>query len=77
MLTILQYIKGSVVEGREGLGTHCVRVLTEEQYGVMLAVQGGEIRLLPLEEVSGKKKFVSPDHPLVQSARLVSTCFGD
>ena len=59
------------------LGTDCVRILTEEQYGVMLAVQGQEIRPVPLEEVSRKKKFVSPDHPLVQSARLVSTCFGD
>ena len=59
------------------LGTRCVRLLTEQHYGVMLAVQGQEIRPVPLEEVSGKKKFVSPDHPLVQSARLVSTCFGD
>lgn len=60
------------------LGTECVRALTEEHYGVMLAVQGNEINLVPLEEVvSGKKKFVPPDHPLVESARLVSTCFGD
>jgi 6-phosphofructokinase len=59
------------------LGAHCVRMLREEQYGVMLAVQDREIRPVPLEEVSDKKKFVSPDHPLVQSARLVSTCFGD
>lgn len=59
------------------LGTRCVRLLTEQHYGVMLAVQGQEIRPVPLEEVSGKKKFVSSDHPLVQSARLVSTCFGD
>ncbi len=59
------------------LGTRCIRALTEEQYGVMLAVQGKEIKLVPLDEVSGKKKFVPPDHPLVESARLVSTCFGD
>jgi 6-phosphofructokinase len=59
------------------LGAHCVRILREKQYGVMLAVQGGEIRPVPLEEVSGKKKFVPPDHPLVESARLVGTCFGD
>ena len=59
------------------LGTRCIRALTEQQYGVMLAVQGKEIKLVPLEEVSGKKKFVPPDHPLVGSARLVSTCFGD
>jgi 6-phosphofructokinase 1 len=59
------------------LGTRCVRILKEEQYGVMLAVQGQKIRPVPLEEVSGKKKFVPLDHPLVESARIVSTCFGD
>ena len=59
------------------LGTQCVRVLAEKQYGVMLAIQGDQIRPIPLEEVAGKKKFVPPDHPLVESARLVGTSFGD
>ncbi len=59
------------------LGAHCVRTLAEKRYGVMLAVQGQQIKLIPLEEVAGKKKYVPPDHPLVESARLVGTSFGD
>jgi len=59
------------------LGTECVRLLKEEHYGVMVAVQGREIKAVPLEEVAGKKKFVPINHPLIESARLVSTSFGD
>ena len=59
------------------LGTHCVRILSQEHYGVMLSVQGRQILPVPLEEVAGKKKLVPLDHALVQSARDVGTCFGD
>jgi 6-phosphofructokinase 1 len=59
------------------LGTHCVRILADEQYGVMLAVQGQQITPVPLEEVAGEKKYVPSDHPLLDSARVVGTCFGD
>jgi 6-phosphofructokinase 1 len=40
-------------------------------------VQDQELRPVPLEEVAGKKKLVSPDHPLIEAARLVGTSFGD
>ena len=59
------------------LGSHCAKVLDARTYGVMLALQGTTIRTVPLEEVSGKKKLVSSDHPLVQAARLVGTSFGE
>jgi 6-phosphofructokinase 1 len=32
---------------------------------------------VPLETVAGVKKIVTPDHPWIQTARLVSTCLGD
>ena len=38
---------------------------------------GEEVVPVPLEQVAGKKKLVPIDHPLVESARLVGTCFGD
>ena len=59
------------------LGAHCANVLHARTYGVMLALQGTTIRTVPIEEVSGKKKLVPPDHPLVKAARLVGTSFGD
>lgn len=59
------------------LGTECARLLNKKEYGVMLALQGNKIKPIPLEEVAGKKKLVPPDHPLVGSARLLGTSFGD
>ena len=59
------------------LGTRCVEILKKEQYGVMLALQGTEVKPVALEQVAGKKKLVPRNHPLVQAARLVGTEFGD
>ena len=43
----------------------------------MVAAKNDGTELVPLEEVAGKKKLVSPDHPWVQAVRLVGTTFGD
>ena len=59
------------------LGAHCADVLAERTYGVMLALNGTTIRTVPINEVSGKKKLVPPDHALVKAARLVGTSFGE
>jgi 6-phosphofructokinase 1 len=59
------------------LGTACAELLHEGRYGVMVAVRGHSTKPVPLEEVAGKKNFVPPDHPLIRSARLVGTSFGD
>ncbi len=59
------------------LGTRCIEILKKEQYGVMLALQGTELRAVALAQVAGKKKLVPRNHPLVQAARLVGTEFGD
>lgn len=59
------------------LGTACARYLAGGGHGDMMAVRGEAIVPAPLEEVAGKKKLVPADHPLVESARLVGTCFGD
>jgi len=59
------------------LGTTCAEYVADGGHGDLLAVQGAEIVPVPLEKVAGRKKLVAPDHPLVRSARLVGTCFGD
>jgi 6-phosphofructokinase 1 len=59
------------------LGTTCAQVIKEGKFGVMLAVQAGKIRPIPLEEVAGKKKLVPLDHPLIEAARWVGVHFGD
>lgn len=59
------------------LGTAAVEYIDQGVFGVMIAAKGKESKPVPLEKVVGKKKIVSPDHPWVQSARLVETCLGD
>jgi 6-phosphofructokinase len=59
------------------LGTSCAEVLSNNEYGVMLAIQGEKINSVPLEDVVRKKKLVPVDHPLIAAARLVGTRFGD
>ncbi len=59
------------------LGTECARVLQDQQYGVMLALQGAALKLVPLAEVAGPIRQVPLDHPLVVSGRRVGTSFGD
>jgi phosphofructokinase-like protein len=59
------------------LGATCAKLLHEGEYGYMLAVRDQAIVPVPLEKLAGKKKLVPPDHPLVEAAKLVGTCFGD
>jgi ATP-dependent phosphofructokinase / diphosphate-dependent phosphofructokinase len=59
------------------LSTTAARFLAEGRYNVMVGLKNNECKAVELEEVAGKKKLVPPDHPLVQSARLVGTCMGD
>ena len=59
------------------LGTACVRLIEEGIFGVMVAVQGGEVVPVPLQEVVNKRKVVPLDHSWIESARSVGTCLGD
>lgn len=59
------------------LGTECASVLNERKYGVMLALQGSGLKLVPLVELAGQMRQVPQDHPLIASGRLVGTAFGD
>jgi 6-phosphofructokinase 1 len=82
-LTILGHLqRGGTPSARDRvlatlLGTACAREIDRGTSGVMIAIRDNKIVPVPLEEVAGKKKLVTPDHPLVESARLVGTCFGD
>lgn len=43
----------------------------------MVAARGDRAEAVALEEVAGEKKIVPIDHPWIESARRVGTCFGD
>ncbi len=59
------------------LGTKCAALIHEGVSGVMVAVKGDECVPVDLAEVAGKVKRVPAEHPWIESARLVGTCFGD
>jgi len=59
------------------LGTACAELIEDGQFGVMVAVKGERCVPVPLEKVAGSRKIVPPDHPWIESARLVGTSFGD
>ena len=59
------------------LGTACSDLIHDGVFGVMVAARGEGTEPVPLEKVAGKRKTVPPDHPWIESARRVGTCFGD
>jgi 6-phosphofructokinase 1 len=59
------------------LGTAAAELVHKGQYGYMVAARGEGTEPVLLEDVAGQVKTVPVDHPLVASARLVGTNFGD
>ena len=59
------------------MGARAAELLAEGTYNVMVAYRNGVCVPVPLQEVVGQRKLVSPDHHLVHCARQVGTCFGD
>lgn len=59
------------------LGTSAIDYIREEQYGIMVAVDGERTKAVPLEDVVGKINYVPPDHPWIIAARRLATSFGD
>jgi 6-phosphofructokinase 1 len=59
------------------LGTEAIDYIRNEQFGVMVAVDGEKTMAVPMEEVVGKINYVPPDHPWIISARNLETSFGD
>jgi ATP-dependent phosphofructokinase / diphosphate-dependent phosphofructokinase len=59
------------------LGAKAADLLAEGKYGIMVAYRNGVCVPVPLEDVVGRRKPVPLDHPMLDAARKVGTCFGD
>ncbi len=59
------------------LGAEAGKLILEGQYGFMVGYKNREIVRVPLEDVAGKLKYLSPDASIVQEAKLLGICFGD
>ncbi|MDC7123977.1 MAG: ATP-dependent 6-phosphofructokinase [Spirochaetales bacterium] len=80
--TILGYIQrgGSPCPGdrilASELGAYTAQMISERRFGEMAALKNGVVTSIPLEEVAGKLKVVTPDLPLIKQAISLDTCFG-
>ncbi|MBQ7956025.1 MAG: 6-phosphofructokinase [Lachnospiraceae bacterium] len=59
------------------LGSEAGNLILNGEYGFMVGYKNREIVKVPLEEVAGKLKMVSPDSTIVKEAKLLGICFGD
>jgi 6-phosphofructokinase 1 len=59
------------------LGNHAMNLLRQGKTGRMVAVQGGKLTDIGLDEPAGKQRLVGLDEPLIGAARAVGASFGD
>ncbi|MBR1703594.1 MAG: 6-phosphofructokinase [Lachnospiraceae bacterium] len=59
------------------LGAEAGRLILKGEYGFMVGYKNREIVKVPLEDVAGKLKYLSPDATIVQEAKLLGISFGD
>ncbi len=58
-------------------GYHAYELLAAGRFGRVVVQQAGQIDSVPIKDVARKVRTVPKDHPLIQAARAVGTCFGD
>ncbi|MCG8570867.1 MAG: 6-phosphofructokinase [Spirochaetes bacterium] len=58
------------------LGTMAGELILKGEFGVMVALRNGDCIPLPLEEVAGKKKLVTMDHPLIKTVHRLGISLG-
>jgi 6-phosphofructokinase 1 len=58
-------------------GAYAAQCIAEGNFGTMVALIKNELTTVPLEEVGGKMRLVSPDNPLVTKCRNMGVSFGD
>jgi len=57
-------------------GVEAVHMVARGEIGRMVAMQNQEMTSVPIEEVAGKLRTVTPDHPLVKVAQSLGICLG-
>ena len=58
-------------------GGKAVELLMKGEFNRMVAFAPPDISSVPLEDVVGKQRLVSPDFDVVQTARSIGVSFGD
>jgi 6-phosphofructokinase 1 len=58
------------------LGGYATEMISKGEFGRMVAIVGNRITSLPLEDVAGKLKLVTPDNDLILQGKRLGVCFG-
>lgn len=58
------------------MGGHATELIAQGKFGRMVSLQGDDIVSVPLAEVAGKVKLVTPDNDLIVQGRRMGVCFG-
>lgn len=59
------------------LGAAAGEMIMDGKYGYLVGIKNNEITKVPLSDVAGKLKMVSPDCDMIKEAKLVGISFGD
>jgi 6-phosphofructokinase len=59
------------------LGGLAADLIYQENFGQMVAMRDGKITHVPLDEVGGKLRLLTPNHPVIQRGRSIGVCFGN
>ncbi|MCC8168290.1 MAG: 6-phosphofructokinase [Clostridiales bacterium] len=59
------------------LGSAAAKAILDEDYGCMIGLVNGKTKRVPLEEVAGKLKMVSPNCQTIKEAKRIGISFGD
>lgn len=59
------------------IGVTAAEMIMNDEYGYMVGIVNGKMKKVPLGEVAGKLKVVSPKDQIVQEAKLLGISFGD
>ncbi|HVZ15825.1 MAG TPA: ATP-dependent 6-phosphofructokinase [Terriglobales bacterium] len=58
-------------------GAGAVELIAERKFGYMVALRGGNVASVSIEEACGKNKLVDPNSEIVRIAKATGICFGD
>lgn len=58
-------------------GKTSMDLINAKKFGYTACIQGSKITSVPIKSTIARQKKVTPDLPLVQTAKAVGTCFGD
>ena len=58
------------------LGGYATELIARGEFGRMVCVKNGRVDSIPLEEVAGKLKLVTPDHDLILQGKHMGISFG-